>query len=487
MRTAISRGWLLGLLGWILVVGGCPDPGADDDDAADDDDTAADDDDTGADDDDDGPCPSEFDVIWGTAWYVDPALGDDATGDGSAGNPWASIQTVVDEFVDSTDQDGVPHHEDAPIQGGDTIILVGAEGHDPDLSISGLYNSDLVTIKADQLHQPVLQSVHFRGSAYWRIDGVQFVHGAAGTMVRMEDHDTQGEAHHNTIANCALTSGPLQTIEEYATQASTGIWLLHEPEHVTVICNEMSRVGQAMTISGSNIDVLYNTVELFSRDGIATGGHHNRFIGNAIYDALDLGDGHHDDFFQSHMGADPDVSSDIEIAYNVFMNRYGPDQPADSYSGTQCLSAFEEGPKTDIRIYNNVCWTHHYHGITWYETDDSLIINNTVVGGSDLPGLPAGSEEWPNHTWLSVTGSNTLVRNNITTHYDGDGDHNLVVSAADIDDVFVDYVAGDLHLAAGSPAIDAGSTDQAPADDVEGTARDESPDIGAYEYEQPGD
>ncbi|RMG52508.1 MAG: right-handed parallel beta-helix repeat-containing protein [Acidobacteria bacterium] len=41
---------------------------------------------------------------------------------------------------------------------------------------------------------------------------------------------------------------------------------------------------------------------------------------------------------------------------------------------------------------------------------------------------------------------------------------------------------GNYHLQEGSPAIDAGSPEDAPADDLEGRPRDDRPDIGAYEY-----
>ncbi len=43
---------------------------------------------------------------------------------------------------------------------------------------------------------------------------------------------------------------------------------------------------------------------------------------------------------------------------------------------------------------------------------------------------------------------------------------------------------GDYHLQAGSPAIDAGSTEAAPPVDLENRPRDARPDIGAYEYWQ---
>jgi hypothetical protein len=41
--------------------------------------------------------------------------------------------------------------------------------------------------------------------------------------------------------------------------------------------------------------------------------------------------------------------------------------------------------------------------------------------------------------------------------------------------------AFDAHLLPDSPAVDAGTTDGAPADDFEGRLRDTQPDIGAYE------
>jgi len=49
------------------------------------------------------------------------------------------------------------------------------------------------------------------------------------------------------------------------------------------------------------------------------------------------------------------------------------------------------------------------------------------------------------------------------------------------DPAFVSADGGDFHLAGSSPAIDAGSSQHSPATDLEGTARDAAPDIGAYE------
>ncbi len=426
-------------------------------------------------------CPDGFAEDSGTLFYVDPASGDDQSGDGSQQNPWASIQFVVEEKVDCTDATDTPKHSDAPIEAGDTIVLVGASGHDQDIDISGCFNADYVTIRSAELHQAQVRNVHFRGSAYWRIDGLRFVNGTGGPMIRAEDQGTHGECHHVQIFNSLFTSGNLRTVQDFETRTGTAIWLLHDPEHITVQCNYLSRVGQAMTVAGDNIHIVGNLIEFFSLDAIATGGHHNRFIGNIAYDSIKLGDGHHDDFFQSHMGANPDVSSDIEVAYNIFMNRYSDAYPQTMQGATQCLSAFGDGPKTDIRIYNNVCKTDHYHGISWADTNDSVVVNNTVVGGTDMPGMPPGSDG-PDRTRISVEGTRNVVRNNITVVNFAGGDHNLEIAGDQVYDYFVDWDSLDLRLLGTAPAVDAGEPDQAPADDLLGNVRDASPDIGAYEY-----
>ncbi len=48
---------------------------------------------------------------------------------------------------------------------------------------------------------------------------------------------------------------------------------------------------------------------------------------------------------------------------------------------------------------------------------------------------------------------------------------------------FVDYAHRDLHLKAGSPAIDAGTADNAPAIDIDRVARSVPYDVGAYEFQ----
>ncbi len=349
-------------------------------------------------------------------------------------------------------------------------MLRGAAGHDLDLEITGCYNSAWVTLRSEIPHQAQLRSVHFRGSGFWRLDSLDFFHDGAGNMVRLEDHGTQGPARNIQIVNSHFTSGDLPEIQDWLDHVSDGMRLYSDDGPVVARCNEMTRVAMGFVASGSHIDLIGNRVEFFSRDGIATGGHFNRFVGNRIFDSVALGDGHHDDFFQSHMGAGPDTSADVEITGNLFMNRYPSEQTPGTFGPTQCLSGFEDGPKVRLRITNNVCKADHWHGITWYDTNDSVVVNNTVVGGSDYPGLPEGSDSWPTRTWISIEGTGNIVRNNITTRNLSGGDHNHEILPADVDVYFTNWLGLDLTLTSGSPAIDDGNPDEATTHDILGVS-----------------
>jgi parallel beta-helix repeat protein len=165
---------------------------------------------------------------------------------------------------------------------------------------------------------------------------------------------------------------------------------------------------------------------------------------------------------------------------NLFVNSTDPDDPLrSSMQGIGCFDGFFVG----WTVENNVVITDHWHGISFYGMRDSVIVNNTVIDNVDgQPGPP----------WIMVTdhkngtpSSNVVVRNNLATDFELSednitDDHNLL-----IEDAASLFVAPpfDLHILAGSAAIDAGSAELAPAVDIEGRHRPEGAgfDLGAYE------
>ena len=69
----------------------------------------------------------------------------------------------------------------------------------------------------------------------------------------------------------------------------------------------------------------------------------------------------------------------------------------------------------------------------------------------------------------------TVTYSDVQGGYGGTGNLNA-------DPKFVAAAAGNYHLRVGSPCIDTGTTTGAPTTDLDGTPRDATPDLGAYEF-----
>jgi hypothetical protein len=116
------------------------------------------------------------------------------------------------------------------------------------------------------------------------------------------------------------------------------------------------------------------------------------------------------------------------------------------------------GESTGIYLGAGVSLVREGHNLYWSREDGEITAE--LVSGRDDPDLIRA--EITDGTWAASTGQG---QGNITSEP-------LFVSG---------WPEVDLHLQAGSPAVNAGSAEGAPADDVEGHARDTTPDIGAHE------
>jgi hypothetical protein len=124
------------------------------------------------------------------------------------------------------------------------------------------------------------------------------------------------------------------------------------------------------------------------------------------------------------------------------------------------IFAFNTGPdvgeSTALYLGEGVRLTEH-HNLYW--SQDNTEIEARFFSGHE-PEITRA--DIANGAWTEATGQ-------------GEGD----VTA---DPLFVSgWSEVDLHLQAGSPAVDAGSADGAPSEDAEGRPRNGTPDIGAYE------
>ncbi len=171
----------------------------------------------------------------------------------------------------------------------------------------------------------------------------------------------------------------------------------------------------------------------------------------------------------------------VVLRGNTIINYVDPNQP---YRGTlQGIGCFD-GTYVDWVIENNVIVTDHWHGITLLGARNCLVINNTVLDqNSTRPGPP----------WIRVDNHkkgmapvNCVVRNNLATAFSNAAgvraENNLRIQ--DPAALFVDPAHFDLHLLPGAPAIDAGSSLDAPKLDRDRIPRPQGKgiDIGAYEW-----
>jgi len=137
----------------------------------------------------------------------------------------------------------------------------------------------------------------------------------------------------------------------------------------------------------------------------------------------------------------------------------------------------------DSVFRNNLLYNNHAKGLALYTIDaaagstNNTIVNNTIVQASGAgPALTLKDGA----TGVNVV-NNILLGGTDFQNSPGTNSNNITTSSSNL---FVNSGAGDYHLAAGSPAIDKGTSSYAPATDLEGKSRPAGAgyDIGAYEY-----
>lgn len=113
-------------------------------------------------------------------------------------------------------------------------------------------------------------------------------------------------------------------------------------------------------------------------------------------------------------------------------------------------------------------------GVALEQACGAKVYHNTIA--SLQPPFTAIEYRWPN--------TRAEIKNNLVTHAIKERDGATAVLEANLADAplshFVDAAAGDLHLAADSPAVDAGVAGLV-GSDYEGDPRDGAPDVGADE------
>jgi parallel beta-helix repeat protein len=410
----------------------------------------------------------------GATFYADPVNGS-AAGDGSSARPWGSIQEVI-----------AAGHLGTRVHAGDRVLL--RSGYHGELTINGGSYAVPITLAADSGHTPRLRRVQI-GASGLVLRGLSISASHAPAYAKTTLVSVQSSSSNVTIENCQIFSvanASSWTADNWVNLASSGAQI--NGNRITLRGNTVRNVRFGISVDGDNALIEQNVVDGFSADGLRGLGDFGTFQYNTVKNCYvgDAQDSNHDDGFQSWSVGSGGVGTGevrgVVLRGNTFINTENPAQP---FRATmQAIGCFD-GFFVDWVIENNVVITNHWHGISLYGARNSRIVNNTVIDNDSVsPGPP----------WIMVNAhkngtasSNVVVRNNLATDYSITGtsitqDHNLELTS--LTSYFVNPAGFDLRLKTGSPAINAGSADLAPALDRDGVSRPQGGafDLGAYEY-----
>jgi hypothetical protein len=406
----------------------------------------------------------------GQNYYVSNR-GDD-TNDGSIKSPWASLNRVNEQAL--APGDSILFERGSHFEGAVTVTASGTERQPITFAAYGVGSAPALTNQ--KLSTQNGNIIQIRGS-YIVIDGLYFYNGMAadqdqGVNARQIGavYLTEG-ANHNVIKNCEMVDCPIG-IQSY------GQYNLLTANHIHD-CNRFLEIPNwgpiGIMVATSNHEISYNHIENYLVDGGtfgADGGaieldneefpnknvniHHNWSIGNEGFVEVVWGE---------------DITTDVRIHHNV----------SDDY---QEFIFFWSGKNCYVE-HNTVLCTRPQNSrvkvVFSFNEGNNTIRNNIFVVAGGVQVLTGenvyGAEKYDEQ----------IYSNNLYWCVDGSVDDPIGLPPGDGDIVadpgFVDLESMDLHLTAGSAAIDAG-TDIGYEIDFDGNARisGDAPDIGAFEF-----
>lgn len=465
-------------------------------------------------------------AVSGNTFYIDPENGSDG-GDGSATNPWRTLQQVIaDGLIQyyrhaenyNADSALVVVNEDAPVKGGDCLLLrSGYHGH---VALNNFIFNDWLTIAAQSGHTPILSQfrlegafarIHLKGLTlrkdsyegdgnYWEVDAINHNSDAClylasssfwgnGSLVKVSGLE---------ISTTADASG--WSDEDWQERAAVGIGL-RSVTHCEVVNCHIENVSFGLNIEyASDYTIAVNNhIKYYSGDGCRLISNNVFLAYNTITDCLDINDGNHDDAIQS-FSRGTDNSSGTGVLYNnvvrgnLIIGTTDFTHPlASNPQGIGCFDGFFDG----WIVENNVVVVDHYHGISFYGMRNSYILNNTVIDQNydndtspwimvtdHKDGTPSENCVVANnivHRSISVSGTDVVARNNYVIGRDNSADlYDLFADPDNLDfhlitsDLTTEYIIDQGELFAGMISATLDRDDQ---------PRVDAPDLGAYELE----
>jgi parallel beta-helix repeat protein len=407
---------------------------------------------------------------YATYYYCNPATGT-MSNPGTLASPWSTLQAVLaagKTFVT-----------------GDVIYLMSGNHGFPVINKS---NAGYVTITRYAGSDPVINRIDFSNASRWVIDNVKIFTTATPPEAPVLQHPVYPKLNNTlvrvmnnssyiTFSNCFIYSiennTAWTTADDWNNKAWNGLNITSGSHHVTINACTIRNVNFAIEMNSTeNNTVQHSTIENICGDGIRPGSYATIEY-NTIRDIY-LTNGNHYDLIQGF------ASAGIVIRGNILTNATANRAFLDY--DCQGIGLFD-GFFDNFIIENNLVILHHYHGISLYGARNCRIVNNTVVKN------PVGSTNMM--PWIGffphkdgTNGSGNSMSNNLVCDIEstnGATTSNNIITTA-YTSHFINYTGFDMHLKSGSTAINAGTTTNAPAIDLEKKARMAPYDVGCYEY-----
>ncbi len=418
------------------------------------------------------------------AYYCDPINGNNSN-NGSAENPFASFSSV--------------NWNNIAINNGDVIYLM--DGYHGSSYFGNKVFTEDVTIKALNNHSAVLGKIQLDNVVHVKFEGIKF----DATGVSYDKNDpiffADDETNHITVDNCIIQSAEssaLWTKTDWYNNSASGFQF--RGNNITLINNKLLNLYHAVELRGDYSVMNNNLIDNFCADAIRGLGSNSTYENNIVRDCyIDDYAIQHDDGFQAFKLDGDRKISNVTIRNNKFMIFEDPITQFvidNNLIGTLMQGVIiTDGYADSWIVENNLVVSNKEHGISLYGARHCRVQNNTVVQHphfTDIDGVP--KIMLTDQSKTGQTNFDNIIRNNLCAQYTPwtYDSTSIVENNVDIDQTtysnysnyFVDYVGGDFHLSATSPAIDAGvNTDLAPTD-LDGNSRSmgNSVDAGAYEF-----
>lgn len=396
-----------------------------------------------------------------TIFYVSKDGNDN--NNGTEINPWLTIQKAADTLV-----------------AGDTVYIK-----------AGTYN-ECVLIKNSGTPNNYITFTHYQTDAVILNKscgiGISNADWSAGFWIKNKSWikiigfmliDCYSGVHADTASNIIITNNYIQNPIQSAIKIGWGYSSNITIEKNLVIRTNGTAWQEMISVSnGHNVEVKNNYVMqnnkgegIDFKDGTSDSSIHHNLVENTYAVGI---------YIDSYSSI---PSSNIDVYGNIVH-----DAGFGAATGAYIMGNEYGELTTNVKFFNNIAYNSYigfglgYYGYLGHvpQYKDVYFINNTSYNNGNRNFL------------FGMVGTNIVIRNNIGykgTPYSGEGqihtvDHNSWDIFPGQDPKFINESSYDFHLKSDSPAINKGSSINAPSTDFDGIIRPQGTgyDIGAYEY-----